>query len=140
MGWIKYYQRPYQNVSQWLKIRKEILKEKNHKCEKCNENAAVVHHKDGTRHNHKKNNLMVLCWMCHSKEHKRKSQAKMIFIKNGKVVNSNCIFCGAKIPPKQSNKGKQKIFCSRRCATRMASLNWLRREYKGDIATGGGKK
>jgi len=57
-------------------VRKKMIKENMiNKCEKCNYDEVIdilgIHHKDGNRKNNKKENLMVLCPMCHSLIHNK---------------------------------------------------------------------
>ncbi len=45
------------------------LKQVNGKCEKCDEKAILIHHKDGSKNNHSLDNLIPLCQKCHGVIH-----------------------------------------------------------------------
>jgi 5-methylcytosine-specific restriction endonuclease McrA len=60
-------------TSYWNQIRKEMVKEADHKCQLCNNNSILhVHHKTyenhGYEHEHLED-LIVLCEGCHRKFH-----------------------------------------------------------------------
>ncbi len=60
----------YKNYHIMQKVRRELFACKNILCENCNiKPATIIHHKDFTRFNHSKNNLIVLCKSCHAKLH-----------------------------------------------------------------------
>ena len=63
----------YQNHYEMKKNRKIILKMNNYKCSVCGGTAKIVHHKDGTKHNHDLNNLLPLCYSCHHKTMKKRT-------------------------------------------------------------------
>ena len=60
----------YKNHHEMKKARLEVLEKSKGKCAFCNNDALVVHHKDGTTDNHNKDNLVALCVSCHTKMHK----------------------------------------------------------------------
>jgi len=62
----------YPNHSLMKQIRKEILKEANNVCHFCGKYANQIHHKDLSKDNHAKENLVASCHKCnHLPEHKK---------------------------------------------------------------------
>ena len=59
----------YPNHSELKKIRIEVLKKSNGKCEICGDHAQVVHHIDFSKDNHNIPNLIALCKKCHIAVH-----------------------------------------------------------------------
>jgi len=47
------------------KVRLEKLQEQNYKCELCGKPTKEIHHKDLSRTNHHKDNMVVVCHSCH---------------------------------------------------------------------------
>lgn len=57
----------YPNHSLMKKNRIEVLEEVNHICQKCGGRATKIHHKDLSKTNHSKENLMAVCNKCNCK-------------------------------------------------------------------------
>jgi len=57
----------YSNHCLMKKIRLEILKKANYVCHFCGKEATQIHHKDLSKDNHSKNNLIACCYKCNSK-------------------------------------------------------------------------
>lgn len=55
----------YPNHSEMKRARKEVLEQANYRCWFCGGPAVQIHHKDGTTHNHSKDNLISVCRKCH---------------------------------------------------------------------------
>jgi DNA-binding Xre family transcriptional regulator len=51
--------------------RLKVLKESKYKCALCGAKATEIHHKDGSKSNHKTDNMLPLCHKCHMKLHKQ---------------------------------------------------------------------
>jgi 5-methylcytosine-specific restriction endonuclease McrA len=78
----------YPNHYEMKKIRKVVLEEANYICYYCGKPTKRIHHKDRTRHNHSKSNLVACCASC---GHKRgTSKYKRIY---GKTLEemSQCV-------------------------------------------------
>jgi 5-methylcytosine-specific restriction endonuclease McrA len=60
----------YKNYSELKRNRLKVLKDFNYKCIECAEFTNDVHHKDGSKTNHKPSNLIPLCRKCHRKYNK----------------------------------------------------------------------
>ena len=60
----------YPNHHEMKKVRKVVLAEANYLCP-CGAKATDVHHKDCSKSNHRKDNLVAYCRKCHLREHKR---------------------------------------------------------------------
>jgi hypothetical protein len=56
----------YPNHYAMKKARLQKLKETDGKCEICGNLANEIHHKDETKTNHEKSNLIVVCHKCHA--------------------------------------------------------------------------
>jgi 5-methylcytosine-specific restriction endonuclease McrA len=52
-----------------IKLRKEILERDGFRCRVCGAEAWEIHHKDIERNNHRRDNLVALCRMCHKGIH-----------------------------------------------------------------------
>lgn len=63
----------YINKYEFIKAREEVMKENDFACKMCGNKARIVHHIDGSRVNHSKENLIPLCDKCHSQIHGSKS-------------------------------------------------------------------
>jgi len=62
------------------KIRLEVLKQANYICKKCGNKANQIHHKDQSKDNHSKENLLSVCHSCNHKMSKDyTSKYKMIY-------------------------------------------------------------
>jgi len=59
----------YPNHSEFKRMGKKIRKELDNKCQLCGNYAKTVHHLDGDKANHSRNNLKLLCNICHGKLH-----------------------------------------------------------------------
>jgi hypothetical protein len=59
----------YPNHYTMKKVREEVLREANYQCQhkgpSCKTIATMVHHKDGSKTEHTKENLLAVCTMCH---------------------------------------------------------------------------
>lgn len=63
-----YARRLYQQVFQPL--YRKCFERYNYQCQLCSgKNMLVIHHKDHNHYNMELNNLMVVCWECHTKIH-----------------------------------------------------------------------
>lgn len=62
----------YPNHGLMKKIRKELLEEVKYICQFCGGLATEVHHKDFSKNNHSKENLIVCCHKCNSRQRKPK--------------------------------------------------------------------
>lgn len=60
---------------QWAAIRRAVLKEQPH-CERCEERAVLVHHRDHDTTNNDLANLEALCRTCHEREHAGKGAVR----------------------------------------------------------------
>jgi transcriptional regulator with XRE-family HTH domain len=74
----------YPNHYKMKQLRKEILLERGETCQNCGEYGNEVHHRDGSKTEHFKENFLVLCHTCHmgvyhsGSEHRRKTLKPMI--------------------------------------------------------------
>jgi len=59
----------YPNHTLMKKMRIQILKETNNKCRRCDQEAHEIHHVDFSKDNHKRENLIPLCYKCHKAIH-----------------------------------------------------------------------
>ena len=59
----------YPNHALMKKMRIQILKETNNKCGRCDQEAHEIHHVDFSKDNHKRENLIPLCYECHKAIH-----------------------------------------------------------------------
>jgi len=57
----------YPNHSEMKKIRKEILEQAGYKCHFCDGFANEIHHKDKSKDNHLRDNLVACCHGCNHK-------------------------------------------------------------------------
>lgn len=55
----------YKNHYAMKKIRKEVIKERNGICCHCGKKGNEIHHLDGSKSNHNKENLALVCHKCH---------------------------------------------------------------------------
>ena len=62
----------YPNHSQMKRIRKEVLREANNICHFCGAFAYQIHHKDLSKNNHAKENLVACCSKCNQLPEHRK--------------------------------------------------------------------
>lgn len=113
---------PYKNPGEHKRIRNMLFKKYNGKCQLCGSPAKQVHHIDRSRDNHNPNNLLVLCFSCHNKQHGRKTykhkseymeSKRMWALKDWqkRAVQKiyKCIFCGTIIPYKMGCS--RKLYC-----------------------------
>jgi len=85
----------YPNHSLMKRVRKEILKESNNVCHYCCGFANEVHHKDLSKNNHSKENLVACCRKCNSLPEHRKphtSKYKRIYGYTAKELIAKGIF------------------------------------------------
>jgi len=61
----------YPNHSEMKRVRKVVLEEANYLCFYCGKEANQIHHKDLTKHNHSKENLVACCNRCNHKRSKK---------------------------------------------------------------------
>lgn len=54
----------YPNHAEMKRVRKEILKKANYLCYFCGGKANEIHHKDLSKNNHFKENLVACCYSC----------------------------------------------------------------------------
>jgi hypothetical protein len=66
----------YPNASEFRRMRKVVISESNGMCEQCGKPGVLIHHKDGTRSNHKRDNLENLCPLCHRRVHTKNKTPK----------------------------------------------------------------
>lgn len=60
----------YLQSSMWKRQRELILRDRNYKCERCQEVAIIIHHKTYERVGYElPEDLMAVCLNCHDKEH-----------------------------------------------------------------------
>jgi len=59
----------YPDHAELKRVRIEVLKRAEGKCEICGKPAKVVHHKDENKSNHSLDNLIALCFNCHESLH-----------------------------------------------------------------------
>lgn len=59
----------YSNYGLMNKMRIQVLKEANNKCGRCDQKAHEIHHVDFSKDNHKRENLIPLCYECHKAIH-----------------------------------------------------------------------
>ena len=57
----------YPNHSEMKRVRLQVLKEANYICQYCGKPTKEIHHKDYSKSNHSKNNLIAACHSCNSK-------------------------------------------------------------------------
>ncbi len=67
---VDYKCKHYTKTGELVKARKEKLEAVNWRCEICGRTAQHIHHKDGSKSNHAKDNLMALCPTCHYSLHR----------------------------------------------------------------------
>jgi hypothetical protein len=60
----------YPNHYTLKKNRKEVLEEANYQCQICGNHTNTTHHKDFSKDNHAKENLLPACNPCHTNLHK----------------------------------------------------------------------
>lgn len=71
------------------KLRLEVLKDSNYKCDFCGEPATIVHHRDYNNRNNKRSNLAASCRSCNkinSDPHRAIPREKTDFYGN-KIIN-----------------------------------------------------
>lgn len=77
----------YPNHYEMKKIRKIVLEEKNYTCRYCGKPANQVHHKDKSKDNHSRKNLVACCRSCNQKRAKPyNSKMKKLFGKSVKEI------------------------------------------------------
>lgn len=59
----------YPNHSEMKRMRKQALEDANYICQMCGGEAKLVHHKDNSKDNHSKDNLIPMCYKCHRQLH-----------------------------------------------------------------------
>lgn len=68
------------------KIRLQVLEEENHTCHYCGNPTNEIHHKDGLKDNHSRENLTACCHSCNLKFAGNKKTSKFIRL-YGKTLN-----------------------------------------------------
>lgn len=112
------------NIFNWEQINKHI-KIRYKKCQICNKkNKITTHHIDKNRNNNRKNNLMFICYKCHTKHHpenieiirncnnKRKAEKHQRWLGFRSIY---CLNCNKRKTIHNHNHEKKRIFCSTSC-------------------------
>lgn len=101
----------YPNHSQMKRIRKVVLEEAEYICHYCGDKANEVHHKDLSKDNHSRDNLVACCHSCNLKRRKPDDQCtskyKRIYGKTQKKIAKE-LGCSASLISIWHKKGKLK--------------------------------
>lgn len=72
---------PYNPYGKYQIVRMKLLKKFDYKCQMCNGVAAITHHKNGMKKDHRDHNILVLCRKCHYALHAKQGD----FVRRHKV-------------------------------------------------------
>jgi len=101
----------WQDISKYyidFKKKSRKMRENRVKCYHCDKTANLLHHKDKNTRNNDDNNLLPLCWGCHTRLHN---------LERGKTINNlKCLWCNNNFTTFYPSHSKQK-FCSQKCSS-----------------------